>query len=67
MIAILQKIPAEDRSRPLMILDGFNGGGNPREINLVTNRVVEESDAQDCGDCEDLVGQKVMVLGYGFY
>lgn len=51
----------------VMILDGFNGGGRPREINLVALRVVEDADAAETADCEDLVDEMVVALGYGCY
>lgn len=51
----------------LMILDGFNAGGFPREINVYHEHTVTEKDAEECGDCEELVGTKVFVLGYGSY
>ena len=52
----------------IMILDGFNGGGYPREINLgpITQTITEE-DANESGDCEEMVGEDVLIMGYGFY
>lgn len=53
---------------PVMILDGFNGGGVPRTINLGPYvRHVREDDAVKTSDCDDLVGTTVVVLGYGCY
>lgn len=52
----------------LMVLDGFNGGGFPREVNLgPAFRTITEEDAEESGDCEGLVGTEVMVIGYGCY
>jgi hypothetical protein len=56
-----------DPNADLMILDGFNGGGGPREINLITTRTITEADAAESGDCERRVGETVTVLGYGCY
>lgn len=53
---------------PVMILDGFNGGGAPRTINLgPCVHHVREDDADAAADCDDLVGAAVVVLGYGCY
>lgn len=52
----------------IMILDGSNGGGVPREINTGPSfHVVEAWDADETADCENLVGTTVVVLGYGCY
>lgn len=52
----------------VMILDGFNGGGDPREINLGPKlRTITEQDANCGADCEGKVGHNVVVMGYGFY
>lgn len=53
----------------VMILDGFNGGGYPRTINFGPNnyRTITESDANECGDCEGRVGERIVLMGYGFY
>ena len=53
----------------VMILDGFNGGGNKRDINLTpTNlRTISKEDENECGDCETRAGEKVIILGYGCY
>jgi hypothetical protein len=52
----------------IMILDSFNGGGYPREINLgpITHTVTAD-DAKESGDCEEIVGQEIMIMGYGCY
>lgn len=66
LITQLTRIPP---GHQIMILDGFNGGGRPREINLgPSERTITTADVNDCGDCEDL-GQdvEVYVLGYGCY
>jgi hypothetical protein len=52
------------------ILDGFNGGGSFREINLgPTSAVYKEGD--DPEDWEDIeyaeVGTKIVYMGYGCY
>jgi len=56
-----------DPDAEIMILDGFNGGGHPREINLVSTHTVTEDDANEAADCEEIVGQTVAVIGYGCY
>jgi hypothetical protein len=52
----------------VMILDGENGGGTPRTLNVTPHlREVTDADAFEASDCEDLVGKRVVVLGYGCY
>jgi hypothetical protein len=65
LIKELQKLNPEQR---IMILDGFNGGGYPRTINLgPSKQKITKKDADECADCEDIVGEVVSVMGYGFY
>jgi hypothetical protein len=62
--AQLLKLPNMD----LMILDGSNGGGEPRDLNLGPSRqIITEANAKEGADCEDKVGKEVLVIGYGFY
>lgn len=57
-----------DPDARIMILDGFNGSGHPREINLgPVDHAVTQDDAENSGDCEGMEGQSVFVMGYGFY
>lgn len=56
-----------DENTQVMILDGYNGGGYPREINLKSTHTISEQDAADTADCEDIVDTEVIVLGYGCY
>lgn len=64
LIKILNTYNQDDT---VMILDGWNGGGTPREINLDTTQEINNQDAKDCADCENLVGRTVVVLGFGCY
>lgn len=57
-----------DPNAEVMILDGHNGAGAPREINMgPTVRVISQADADDGADCEGKVGKSVVVMGYGCY
>ena len=49
----------------ITILDGFNGGGEPRTINLITKRNIEQC-RHDTDDIETKSGD-ILVMGYGFY
>lgn len=52
----------------LMCLDGSNGGGQLRTLNLTPSMVtITKEDAAESGDCEDLVGKTVLRIGYGCY
>ncbi len=65
LIRRLQEHPADAQ---VMLLDSHNGGGDPRELNLgPTPRIVRPAHAESTADCEDLVGETVIVLGYGCY
>lgn len=65
LIASLIDVPDDTQ---IMILDGFNGGGSPREINLgPALRLITAREADETGDCEDLVGKLVIVFGFGCY
>lgn len=65
LIARLQEYSPETE---VMVLDGFNGGGVPRDLNLgPTEQVIVAEDEEAAADCEGRVGEKVVVLGYGCY
>ena len=52
----------------VMIRDGFNGGGVPREINSGPRfYTITSEDAEDTCDCEDIVEQTVIIMGFGLY
>ncbi len=52
----------------VMILDGFNGGGYPRTVNLgPTTWEITDAHELDCADCEERAGEVVVVLGFGCY
>jgi hypothetical protein len=44
----------------VMILDGFNGGGDPCEITT-------KKEADGGADCDGRAGESVLVIGYGCY
>lgn len=66
---LIEHLSQFDENTEVMVLDGFNGGGNKRDINLTPSnlRNISEDDAEECGDCEGRVGEKVIILGYGCY
>lgn len=65
---LIEKLSKLKPDKEIMILDSFNGGGLPREINLgPLSQKIKKSDANECADCEDLVGKTVYVIGYGCY
>ena len=66
LIARLSKL---DPNQEIMILDSFNGGGTPREINLGPSKhKISKQNVEDAADCEELgVGTSVLVLGFGCY
>lgn len=65
LIKRLDKYPNDTE---VMILDGFNGGGYPREINCgPREHLITENDAKETADCEDKVGKLVLAIGFGYY
>lgn len=65
---LIERLSKEPQSAQIMILDSFNGGGVPREINLGPSKhKVTKAEAGEAADCEDLVGKHVVVIGYGCY
>jgi len=66
LIARLRELPL---SAEIMVLDGFNGGGVPRELKLkpVPHKISQE-DIDDSADCDDFnVGDEVFIIMYGCY
>lgn len=65
--ALIERLSKVDPDAQIMILDGFNGGGVPREINLgPMDHVVTAKDVDETCDCEGLgEGTRVFVLGFG--
>lgn len=60
--------PWRGLSIPVMVLDGANGGGCLRDINLgPTYRMIGERDARDTADCEGRQGEDVVTIGFGYY
>jgi hypothetical protein len=54
--------------KEIMIMDGFDGGGTPREINLLkASLFIEEDWVDHCNDCDGLLNEDVAVMGYGCY
>lgn len=65
LIERLSEYPEESE---VMILDGFNGSGFPREINLgPTTRIITRSDEDNTADCDGVVGYEIVIMGYGCY
>lgn len=66
LIEHLNKFP---KNTEVMILDGFNGQGNKRDINFTPSnlRRITKQDDENCGDCEGRLGENVIILGYGCY
>lgn len=54
--------------KQFMVLDSHNGGGMPREVNLGPNiHTVTVQESEECADCEDVMGEHVIVVGFGCY
>lgn len=64
---LVKKLSYLPEDTQVMILDSSNGGGIPRELNLVGLQRVSVADAEETADCEGLIGDVVIVLGYGCY
>lgn len=65
---LIRRLEKLDPTMDVMILDGFNGGGTPRELNLgPASHIITAENAEDTADCEGREGEKVVVLGFGCY
>jgi len=65
---LIKALEAIEGDPVIMILDGFNGGGEPRDINLgPSEREITDQNAADGADCEGRQGESVVVMGYGCY
>jgi len=65
---LIQLLLMQDPEQECMILDGNNGGGEPREINLgPVNHLITPSNADNGCDCEGKSGLTVTIIGYGCY
>lgn len=65
---LLDRLKDFNPDSEIMVLDGFNGSGNPREINLgPVERQIKESDEQATADCEGKQRQWVVIMGFGCY
>jgi hypothetical protein len=68
LIERLKKIQRIQGDPEVMVLDSFNGGGTPRTLNVGPQlRSITQTNADECGDCEDRVGERVTVIGFGSY
>jgi hypothetical protein len=51
-----------------MIIDGANGGGYPRDINLGPKEgTIDSNDEDYTADCDGRVGESIVIIGYGCY
>jgi hypothetical protein len=65
---LITKLLREDMGSEIMVLDGYNGGGSPRTINLGPHKyAIDKDDADGVADCEGRDGEQVIVIGYGCY
>ncbi len=65
LIFLLAKYPD---TMQVMVLDGPNGGGVPRDMNIgPVRRTITIDDSAETADCEGIEGQTVVVVGFGCY
>lgn len=65
LINRLSKFPPD---RAVMIQDGFNGGGTPRDINLGPQpSEITVADEDETVDCEGRFEEEIVVIGFGCY
>ena len=68
LIEKLKRMQALQGDPEVMVLDSHNGGGHPRTLNLgPVLRCIKQEDADEAGDCEERVGERVVLLGFGCY
>ena len=66
---LIQHLSKFDGDLEVMLLDGFNAQGNKRSITFAPAglREITLQDEEESGDCEDKIGNKVVILGFGYY
>lgn len=65
---LIEKLKKYPDDTEVMVLDGFNGGGYPRILNIGPYLdIITQKDEEECADCEGKVGQKYLRIGYGGY
>ena len=67
---LIEKLQKVDPDLEVAILDGFNGGGEPRTINLgpfVTNNNDREFAPYDFADLDSEEDADIVIMGYGCY
>lgn len=65
---LINHLSSFDPESQIMILDSFNGGGSPRDLNHGPRYYfIKEIDGRDCSDCEDRIDEKVVLIGFGCY
>lgn len=65
---LMERLSRLNPETDIMIMDGSNGGGAPRDLNLgPCEHTITEEDADDVADCEERVGEIVIVMGFGCY
>lgn len=63
---LIERLRNCPQNHEIMILDGFNGGGDPREIHFgPCGKEITEEQAEFVVDCEGKSGRRITVLGYG--
>ena len=66
---LIAKLNSIEGNPEITILDGFNGGGEPRTINFgptLQSTTPSEFMKYDCADIETQTG-KIILMGYGCY
>lgn len=72
---LIKELSALDPNMEVAILDGFNGGGQPRCINFgpttwdkeTLEEMAEFDDLPDYSDLSVKEGTEIVVMGYGCY
>lgn len=63
LISKLELVRNTDGDLEIAILDGFNGGGEPRAINLVSVQDINDYETDDITTQEG----RILLIGYGCY
>ena len=65
---LIEKLKDYPPDMQIMILDSFNGGGCPRDLNCGPyEALIEDRHAEIAADCEGREGEQVVLIGYGCY
>jgi hypothetical protein len=63
LIDRLQKLPADYE----VMVENSAAGSGPQDVQSAKDTTISQSDANNCGECEGRVGERIVLLSFGSY